>query len=118
MPDIASPWKEIITFLIGGGVIKLLDIGLKYRRERAEMGLVGAQTEDAAVGTLERRVKATVQVIDIYQESADDFAAQIRAMRAENRGLKRKVAEQDQELALLRELKALEGRGRLIEPAP
>ncbi|HYD00894.1 MAG TPA: hypothetical protein VEB22_06670 [Phycisphaerales bacterium] len=122
MTELTSPWREIVTFLIGGGVFKGLDWLLAYRRQRAEMQLAH---ETASGESLERRVTATVRVIDIYQESTDDFAERIRSLRGENRALKgqvkelsRRVEKLSQENELLREMKRLEGRGPLIEPGP
>lgn len=115
MDSLSSPWREIVTFLIGGGVFKGLDWLLAYRRQRSEMQLAH---ETATGESLERRVTATVKVIDIYQESSEDFAERIRSMRAENRELKRQLKDARQENELLRELKGkdIERRGYLLPP--
>lgn len=86
MPELNSPWREILTFLIGGGLFTLLDRLIAYRRQKSELRLAG---EQAAGESLERRVTATVKVIDIYQESHEDFAERIRGLRTENRRLQR-----------------------------
>jgi hypothetical protein len=107
MDSLSSPWREIVTLLIGGGLFKGLDWLLAYRRQRSELRLVDAQADGESVGNLERRVTATVKVIDIYQEASNDFADALRGLRGDNRELKQRVRELEQENAILREIKAL-----------
>jgi|ERR1041385_95020 hypothetical protein len=106
MDTSTSPWREIVTFLCGGGLILVLERLALLLKARVERRLVGAQAETEGVAGLEKRVTVTTEVIDIYRDSNNDLAEQIRELRRELKSAK-------QENEILREMKNLpKGNGK------